>query len=72
MRYVMAVLAVLTCPCHLPIAIALLGSTALGAAMTEHMPLAVAAFTLLFAVSLWTAVRLFSRVPDRRGARTPE
>lgn len=72
MRYVIAALAVLTCPCHLPIAIALLGSTALGAAMTEHMALAVATFALLFVVSLWTAVRLFSRGPDGREAERSE
>lgn len=68
MRYLMAALAVVTCPCHLPILLAVLGSTALGAAMSEYVGLTVLALSALFVVSAWSAVRMFSRdaQPRRR------
>lgn len=61
MRYVMAALAVVTCPCHLPILLAVLGGTALGGVLSEHPGLAVIALTVLFVTSAWSAVHLFSR-----------
>jgi mercuric ion transport protein len=68
MRYVMAAVAALACPCHLPIWLALLSGTALGGVISDHMGLAFVAFTILFVVSAWTAVRLFSR--DGRDTRS--
>lgn len=70
MRYLMAVLAVVTCPCHLPLLLALLGGTALGAALSEHMMIAIAAFTILFVVSASVALHLFSR--QQRDGRESE
>jgi mercuric ion transport protein len=67
MRYVMAAIAVLTCPCHLPILAALLGGTALGGALTQHLGLAFVALTVLFVSSAWAAVRLFSRERSATG-----
>ncbi len=61
MRYVMAAMAVVACPCHLPIWLALLSGTALAGVISDHLGLAFAALTLLFVVSAWAAVRLFSR-----------
>ncbi len=61
MRYLMAAIAVLACPCHLPIWLALLSGTALAGVISDHVGLAFAALTLLFVVSVWAAVRLFSR-----------
>lgn len=61
MRYLMAVLAFLTCPCHLPLWMVLLGGTAAGAALTEHPALAFGALTVAFAGSAWVALRLFVR-----------
>jgi mercuric ion transport protein len=71
MRYLMAAVAVITCPCHLPILAAVLGGTALGAGITEHLGITLAVLTALFIASAWSAVRLFSRDPQKtsRGAR---
>jgi mercuric ion transport protein len=61
MRYLMAAIAVLACPCHLPIWLALLSGTALAGVISNHVGLAFAAVTLVFVMSAWAAVRLFSR-----------
>jgi len=61
MRYLMGAIAVLTCPCHLPIWLALLSGTALAGVISDHIGFAFVALTLLFVVSAWVAVRLFSR-----------
>jgi mercuric ion transport protein len=72
MRYVIAAIAVLACPCHLPIWLALLSGTALAGVLSDHLGLALAALTLLFVVSAWVAVRLFSRNGrDTRFPRSP-
>jgi mercuric ion transport protein len=68
MRYLMGAVAVATCPCHLPILFAVLASTALGAAIGQHTGLAFVASSVLFLISSWTAVRLFSK--ERRLGRT--
>jgi mercuric ion transport protein len=65
----MAAIAVLTCPCHLPILLVVLGGTALGAVVSEHLGLAVIALTVLFVTSAWTAVSLFSRARREPTAR---
>ncbi len=59
MRYLLLAIAVLTCPCHLPIWLALLGSTAVGALLSRHTGVAALAFTALFVVSAWASFRLF-------------
>lgn len=72
MRYLMAALAVLTCPCHLPILLAVLGGTAAGAALSQYVGLALVAMTLLFLASAWAAIRLFAgqnRTREETGAR---
>lgn len=65
MRYLMAAVALVTCPCHLLILVAVLGGTALGAALTEHMGIALAILGVLFIASAWSAVRLFSREREK-------
>jgi mercuric ion transport protein len=60
-RYLMAAVAVVTCPCHLPLLIVALSGTALGAVLFEHWGWTVLAFTALFVGSAWAAVRLFSK-----------
>lgn len=62
MRYLMAAVAVATCPCHLPILIVVLSGTAVGAVLLEHWGWAVLTLTALFVGSAWAAVRLFSKV----------
>ncbi len=61
MRYLMAAVAVLTCPCHLPILLVALSGTAAGALVSEHQGLAAIGLTALFLASAWGAVRLFRR-----------
>lgn len=63
MRYLMTAVAVLTCPCHLPLLAVVLAGTALGGFLTEHMGIALAVLAVLFIASAWSAVRLFSRDP---------
>lgn len=50
------VIAGLTCPCHLPIYLALLGGTALGGVIRENTGLVVLGLTGAFVVSLFTAM----------------
>ncbi|MGQ0715613.1 MAG: broad-spectrum mercury transporter MerE [Gemmatimonadaceae bacterium] len=61
MRYLMAAVAVLACPCHLPIWLALLSGTALAGVVSDHLGFALVPLTLLFVVSAWAVVRLFSQ-----------
>lgn len=73
MRYVLAAVAVVTCPCLLPIWLTLLGSTAIGTAMTRHTGLALLTLTALFAVSGWGALRsVTTRRPPASAARRPK
>ena len=76
MRYVMAALAIATCPCHLPVLLVLLGGTALGAALGEHMAVVFITLTVLFGLSAWAALRMFSQSGtggrEARPATTPK
>ncbi|MBI4192269.1 MAG: mercury resistance protein [Betaproteobacteria bacterium] len=56
--YAMAVLALLTCPCHLPILLLLLSGTAAGAFITEYFAAALALLGVLFLFSVTAAMRL--------------
>jgi mercuric ion transport protein len=55
----LTVLAVLTCPCHVPILAVVLSGTAAGAFLSENLVVAVLAFSLLFALFVWAALRAF-------------
>lgn len=59
--YAMALLALLTCPCHLPLLALLLSGSAAGVFLTEHFGVALALFSLLFALSLVAALRLLRK-----------
>jgi mercuric ion transport protein len=59
--YLLAASAVATCPCHLPIWIAVLSGTSAGAVLGEHWGLAALALTGLFVASAAGAMRMFSR-----------
>lgn len=59
LRYLLLAVAVLTCPCHLPIWIPVLSTTALGAMLSRHTGLAAIALTAVFVVSAWASLRLF-------------
>ena len=55
--YLWAGLAVLTCPCHLPILAALLAGTTAGAFFSAHWVVAALGLISLFGLSVWRAIR---------------
>jgi mercuric ion transport protein len=57
--YLWGALAVLTCPCHLPILVAVLPSTTTGAFIREHWGVAALALTGLFVLSAARLLRAF-------------
>jgi len=59
--YLWGVLAVLTCPCHLPILAVVLAGTSAGAFIGEHWVIAAIALTALFVLSLTRLLRTPSR-----------
>jgi len=55
--YAWGVLAVLTCPCHLPLIALALAGTSAGALLGEHWWIAAFALTTLFLITLSRATR---------------
>ena len=53
-------LAVLTCPCHIPIFAALLAGTAAGGFLAEHFGTAILVFLVLFLISVAGAMYSFN------------
>lgn len=58
MTYVMGTIAVLTCPCHLPILTALLSGTAAGAFLADNLVLAAVLLLAVFLISARATWRL--------------
>ncbi len=56
--YVYVLLAVVTCPCHLPIFAVLLSGSAVGAFLSDHVGTALTILSVLFIFSLVAAVRV--------------
>lgn len=61
--YAWGVLAVLTCPCHLPILVAVLAGTTAGAFIGEHWGITALALIGLFALSMARLLRAFRAGP---------
>lgn len=61
MFYFMGSLAVLTCPCHLPILLVLLSGTAAGAFLSENLGLSVLVLLPLFLLSAFATWRLLDK-----------
>jgi mercuric ion transport protein len=57
--YTWGLLAVLTCPCHLPVLALLLSDAAAGAVVGAHMGVAALVLAVLFALFLAAALRAF-------------
>lgn len=57
--YLFAALALVTCPCHLPILLVLLAGTTAGGYLSEHWGIAALALTALFVLSVRRALRIF-------------
>ncbi len=55
--YLYALLAVVTCPCHLPVFALLFSGSAVGAFLSDNFATALTIFSLLFIFSLTLAVR---------------
>ena len=59
--YVLAFLALITCPCHLPIWALLLSGTAVGGFFTEYSGTFFLALLVLFFISLWGAIYVLKK-----------
>ena len=62
-RSLWTTVAVVACPCHLPILIGVLAGTAAGAALGRHWAWALAGLVALFLVSALQAWRAWSQEP---------
>lgn len=56
--YLHLVIAAVTCPCHIPIYLAILGGTAVGALLQENLLLFILALTVIFLLALRNGLRL--------------
>ncbi|MCM8747979.1 hypothetical protein NET02_02335 [Thermomicrobiaceae bacterium CFH 74404] len=70
-RWALAIIGALTCPCHLPLYLALLGGTAIGGALAAHQLWLFAAMSLIFtgAIAGLLRGRLYPAGASRRGPR---
>jgi mercuric ion transport protein len=59
--YIWGSLAVLTCPCHLPLLAVVLAGTSVGAFVGDHWGVAALALTGLFVLSMTRVLRVFGR-----------
>lgn len=66
MTYFMGAIAVLSCPCHLPILIALLSGTAAGAFLSENIGLAAVLLLPVFLLSAFATWRLLETKKNER------
>lgn len=55
--YLFLGLAVVTCPCHLPILLAVVAGTGLAGVLTQYFGLVVVALTVIFGASLFLGLR---------------
>lgn len=61
--YVWGALAVLTCPCHLPVLLLLLSGTTAGAVLSNRLGISALVLVAVFILSLSRALRYFRRRP---------
>jgi mercuric ion transport protein len=57
--YLHLTIAALTCPCHVPIYLAIFGGTALGALLQENLLVVILSLSGIFLVALLRGVKLF-------------
>lgn len=57
--YLHLTIAALTCPCHVPIYLAIFGGTALGALLQENLLVVILSLSGIFLVTLLRGVKLF-------------
>jgi len=59
--YLLLGLAVVTCPCHLPLLLAVLAGTSVAGVLSQYVGLAVLALTLIFVPALLLGLRALRR-----------
>lgn len=64
--YLLLGLAVVTCPCHLPLVLAVLAGTALAGALSQYLGLAFLVLTAIFVPSLFLGLRALKGSEQRR------
>ncbi len=63
--YVNLVIAGLTCPCHLPIILAVLSGTAFGAFLWNNILLLILTLTAIFLFTLFKGLKLINQTKER-------
>ncbi len=63
--YVNLAIAGLTCPCHLPIILAVLGGTAFGAFLRNNILLLILTLTAIFLFTLFKGLKLINQTKER-------
>lgn len=64
--YIWGALAVLTCPCHLPLLAVVLAGTSVGAFVGNHWGVAALSLAGLFVLSVTRVLRVFGRRENKR------
>jgi mercuric ion transport protein len=64
--YLLPGLAFLTCPCHLPLLVAVLAGTGLAGALSQHVGLAFLVLSVMFGTSLILGLNALREGPRRR------
>jgi len=64
--YLLLGLAFVTCPCHLPLLLAILAGTGLAGALSQYFGLAFVALSVIFVVSLFLGLRALRGGEQRR------
>lgn len=64
--YLLLTTAALTCPCHLPIILAILGGTALAGVLRENLLLTLIILTVYFMFALGMGLKLLERESRRK------
>lgn len=64
--YLLLGLAVITCPCHLPLLLAVLAGTALAGSLSQYFGLAFLGLTVIFVPALYLGLRALREREQRR------
>jgi len=57
-----AFVAIISCPCHLPIYLMLLSGTAAGVFLYEHQLLAILIFSFVFTLSVYLSIKIYRKI----------
>ncbi len=64
--YLNLAIAALTCPCHIPIYLAILGGTAYGVFLRDNIFLIIAGLAVIFLITLTRGLKLVNKDKDQR------